>query len=887
VFSRPSKSFRLFLAPGILLGVFAPALAQSPATETPTRGPVLKAEVRVVLVDVVVTQKKDKPAPDLRREDFEIYEDGRPQTISFFEEHKPTPPPPAPAPTAPSLPSVFTNVQQVHATDSLNVILLDWLNTQPQDRAYAQSQIAQYLHHVPPGTSIAAFVLGSHLQMVEGFTSDQVKLLAALDTQKKGAAEHSSSLLTSGSQDAAERQMVDTMVMMQMAPAGLEAVRDDQSATNTENTARRVNLTLQAMQELGHYLSGLPGRKNVIWFSAAFPINLFPGHEIAPQYSQALKRTTDLLAESRVSIYPVSTTGLTPGLSLDPQGQSFQPNQTPGNTNDANQLAMDALAEGTGGKAFYNTNAIGGALAHAVDIGSHYYTLTYSPFNNKMDGKFRKIEVKVRRRGYKVACREGYYASDANSPAAPAEHNSTVALARMVRFGMPDVAQIPYTVRISATNLPPSVDSAAKFGPRTPLRRYRLDFAIPLDALSVESSPDGEYRDALSLLIAAYDFEGKLLKVTSRRVYVTLPLVDYARARQEGLQLHDEIETPRGDLYLRTGLSEVNSSNVGTLGIPMSEAAATAALQSPPPANGSAELSSVPLSSLPPADPAFAPAPADLPPISAHAPGLSALPPDPTDPSSAPVVGPPCRLQDVLPKVAVHVKEFVEDMNHFTATELVEEERLAADGRPYSRLHNRADYVVSILNAGEGNYSVKEFRNVTEGGKNVRAGLSANGAPALALIFHPTHLEEFDMSCGDLVSFDGRKAWEVHFRQRKDRPVTITNFMDGHRLYDVLLSGTAWIDSANYQLVHLNADLLQPIPEAKLNLLHQSIDYGAVSFKARHTTLWLPKSAVVIADFRGERLRERRTYSDFQLFAVETGEKIAAPKEPPAEPSPK
>jgi VWFA-related protein len=866
----------------VTLVVYVNALPQAPV-RSQTQAPVLKAEVRVVLVDVVVTHKKDEPLTGLRREDFQVLEDGKPQTISYFEEHAvaPTSPAKAAPPTLPARPNTFSNVQSSAAPDSVNVLLLDWLNTQPQDRPFAQKQIADYLHRKPAGTSMAAFVLGSHLQMVSGFNSSSSELLAMLEKQKSGGpSRQSSSLLASNSMNAAETQMVDMMRIMQTAPAGIEAVQQEQAENNADIASKRVGITLQAMQELARFLSGLPGRKNVMWFSSAFPINLFPSRGTVPhQFGQELKKTADLLAESRVSIYPVSASGLSQGLSMD-----MQPQPQPQNANDlgidqvSNQMAMDALAKDTGGKAFYNTNGIADALAHAVDVGAHYYTLTYSPVNNVMDGKFRKIEVKVTHHGCKVAHRQGYYASD--SKAEPADtRSSSDALARIVRFGMPDVAQIPYRVRVSAEHVDPASSAGTGSSAKGPSTHFTLHFSIPLTGLSVESTSDGTYRELVTVLIAAYDFNGKLLNAAERKYPLAMDLGQYAQARQEGLQLLGEIEVPRSELVLRTGISEVNSANVGTLAIPMNESAIESAMIAAP--------AEAPQPSEPVQPATVAPAPPQ--PEAVAEPTDSAFP-DPAGPSipSIPTLvrltGPPCQLADVLPKVAKHIKELVENMNEFTATEQLLRERMDLDGKHPEHEHSSSDYVVTIQNLGEGNYTVAEFHNQVHTDHHIVGGLTASGGPALALVFHPAHLEEFTMTCGDLVKLDGNTAWEIHFAQRKDRPAQISSFQDGHSQFAILLTGTAWIDSKKYQLLRMETTLLQPIPEAKLEFLYQSVDYAPVSFSARKTTLWLPHSVDVTAKFRGTRYHDHHTFADYKLFAIDTGQKIAAPRQPPPAP---
>jgi VWFA-related protein len=862
------------LTPALILFGLAAVRAQTPPPAAANRPFTLKYEVRVVLVDVVVTQKKGRPAPGLRREDFQVLEDGKPQAISFFEEHTGAPAKPVELP--PTTPNTYTNASAANSSDSMNVLLLDWLNTQPQDRKFVQTQIAEYLRRTPSGTSLAAFVLSSRLQMVQGFTSNPAEVLAALDNhQKSGASMRASALLPGATQAAADQQIVDMMVTMQAAPAAVQAVTNEQGDFAASQTDKRVGTTLQALQELARYLSGLPGRKNVIWFSSAFPINIFPGRDVPRQYGAELKRTADLLADSRVSIYPVSTTGMGQGFSADIQMRrgpgSAELNGNPA----ANQISMEALAKGTGGIAFYNTNGLSDALEHAVEVGSHYYTLTYTPTNAALDGKFRKIDVKVLHGGYKVAHRVGYYAGDAKSDAATQQSLAADTLPRLVRFGMPDIAQIPYTVTVSPKNLlseagEPGDGSAAPSN--QPTRRYVLDFTIPPAGLKLKTSPDGVFRDSVSMMIVAYTLEGQLLNVVTREFPIALQLDDYTYARQHGVRLRGQIDVPSGDVVLHTGVTEQNSSNAGTLGIPLSESAMLAAIRQLPKGDGSSTANAGAGSMESSA--AHSDAPEEATSAADHS---NVAPPNLGDRSSDLNAGSPCRIEDVLPQVASHVKTFVESMNQFAATEVIERERLDRDGNPKRQVRSRSNYVAAIRDLGSGNYEVSEFRGETQGVKSFEGDLAASGSPALALIFHPTHLQEFDMTCAGLTTWRGRDAWEIRFQQRPDRPTSIGGFAIGHRNFDILLKGSAWIDSTNYQLVHLEADLLQPIPEAKLDMLHQSIDYGPVTFAARNTTLWLPDVAEITAEFRGRRLRDRHTFSDFQLFAIDTGQKIGKP----------
>jgi len=92
------------------------------------------------------------------------------------------------------------------------------------------------------------------------------------------------------------------------------------------------------------------------------------------------------------------------------------------------------------------------------------------------------------------------------------------------------------------------------------------------------------------------------------------------------------------------------------------------------------------------------------------------------------------------------------------------------------------------------------------------------GMPALALIFHPYNSGNFEMNCEGLARWNGRIAWQVHFRQRADKPNTIRSFRMGFQgpSHPVALKGRAWIDAESYQIVRLETDMIAPLPEIRL-----------------------------------------------------------------------
>src|SRR5215469_6297572 len=149
--------------------VCASLQAQTSTLKSDQNIPTFHSNVRVVVLDVVVSTTKGEPVSGLHSDDFQVVEDRKPQTVTSFEEHKGRAPIQTKLPPMP--PNIFTNFPTINAPDSVNVLLLDWLNTQPQDQAFVHAQAVRYLKRVPIGTRLAIFTVGTQLRMVHGFTA--------------------------------------------------------------------------------------------------------------------------------------------------------------------------------------------------------------------------------------------------------------------------------------------------------------------------------------------------------------------------------------------------------------------------------------------------------------------------------------------------------------------------------------------------------------------------------------------------------------------------------------------------------------------------------------------------------------------------------------------
>lgn len=236
-----------------------------------------------------------------------------------------------------------------------------------------------------------------------------------------------------------------------------------------------------------------------------------------------------------------------------------------------------------------------------------------------------------------------------------------------------------------------------------------------------------------------------------------------------------------------------------------------------------------------------------------------------------------CSADQVIPRVTANVEEFVESINRITATEWMNFERRNRKGRVEETAHNKVSYVAVIQPLDNGFLSVDEYRNGSPGMSGFTGHIASTGSAALVLIFHPRHVDEFAFSCKGLLTWHNVPAYEITFQQRLDRPNTMSEFRVANMSYSILLKGSAFVDPETFQILHLDTDLLKPIPEVFLDLEHQSVDYGPVAFAAHNDNLWLPQVADITVHFHNKQFNEHHSYTDYRLFTVDTDQKISKP----------
>ena len=238
-----------------------------------------------------------------------------------------------------------------------------------------------------------------------------------------------------------------------------------------------------------------------------------------------------------------------------------------------------------------------------------------------------------------------------------------------------------------------------------------------------------------------------------------------------------------------------------------------------------------------------------------------------------------CPAESVLDNATQRVDEFVANINRFDATEGVVNQDLTSSGRTISTEKRKFDYEVDITDLSSGDLEVDETRDGSDSYANFPNHIATLGLPSLVLVFHQRYRSDYAFQCEGLGEWNGQATWLVDFRQRADRAPRIRGYNVNGTLYPIGLTGRAWIAADSFQIVHMEADLINPVPKIKLMYEHQAVDYGPVQFKTGPTELWLPKQASLYFDFDHHKLHRIHTYSNYLLFSVSTSQKISPPKQ--------
>ena len=567
----------------------------------------LKEETRNVIVDVVVTDKHGQAVKALGKSAFQVFENGKPQNVAFFEEHGPDDRASAPKPQ-PLPPATYTNMSSAPDGGPLLVLLLDAVNTRLDQQSYVHAQMTEYLKNIRPGTRMAIFTLGDRLQLIQGFTGDPAVLKAALSNRSYPAP--------------------TTLGPGGLVPTGMRVISVRQSLRQFDNAPPtldddlRIRYTLDALNAIAAYLSDIPGRKSLIWFAGSVPWTINPDFSLVidaigrVDYSEQLKQLADVMTLGRIAVYPIDARGLaTPpaygadsaasagsgmmgdptsggptfhgaggSAMADPNAQGGDPvssGTAAGNREMASQMnlagnhmSMSNLASATGGQALYNTNGLAAAVAKVQSISSDYYSIAYAPSDRRYDGSLRKIEVRVNQPNLKLEYRRGYYADDPDRTVNRSQiAYSPSPLREAMKRGAPDSTQIPFRVMVREAATQPAGpedrigNEAAKL--REAVVRYDFHWDVDPAAIAFTDDANGAKHAEIDAALDAYDANGAVLN----DIYAVLPIdltdAQYEQTKKNGLHMKETLDVPAGLVYLRAGVIDPNSGHTGAMEFPL------------------------------------------------------------------------------------------------------------------------------------------------------------------------------------------------------------------------------------------------------------------------------------------------------------------------------
>ncbi|HEY2390930.1 MAG TPA: VWA domain-containing protein, partial [Candidatus Angelobacter sp.] len=340
-------------------------------------------------------------------------------------------------------------------------------------------------------------------------------------------------------------------------------------APSNSTSVNTMDISVTALNTLASALAGYPGRKNLIWVSDGFPITLFPeiisdepdgfcfpgkgakdpgpcinpnsfsmgrmpsfGRGSGKDFEEAVEKTANALMNAQIAVYPIDESGVL----KDNKINTIQ--------------TMRALADRTGGKAFYNSNNVELGIRTSLDDGSTYYTLEYYPDNKNWDGKFRKIEIKGKQ-SVSLRYRQGYYALDPNIKNKDTEKALAKTFWDALSLDAPSATSVLFHAGVA-----PSPSKA---------QQVTVSFAIDPHTLAFEHKDDGLEHAQVSCAVAAFSDKGAPVKQESTTWNAAVKADEYAKM-MKGAQFPctQTLDLKPGSYNLTLGVLDRNSKLIGT-----------------------------------------------------------------------------------------------------------------------------------------------------------------------------------------------------------------------------------------------------------------------------------------------------------------------------------
>ena len=601
---RSMKSAVPLLVAGLIVAADGSGVSgQTRSTSEENRDPSFLARATAVLVDVVVRDRQGRPVLDLRADDFEIVEDGVPQTIgSFtlvsrgsgigvgvrFKAGKDE------APTTVVNPTGDSGAPVEEPTPAL-ALVFDALSSD----ALALSQRAALEHVGMSGDTLArvgVFATDPTVRVLQPYTSDSSAIRKALQQLTPAGTE---SRQTNAERLEQLRQQVRAMeaaglttqiagdagggaalagaggllgqaeMQMRLIQGEMRLIR----SFETIDADHRGYGTTAAMLTVLSTLAEAPGRKSLVFFSEGLPAS--------PVLQHQLQRVIEAANRSNITVYAVDATGLRVLSATDATAKEVNamaeerlrqatsgadPTDGPimrmvERTEDMlrydSQGGLARLAEDTGGFLVRDTNNLRDALTRIDEDMRFHYLLSYAPKNDVLDGKFRTIGVKVKRPGVSVYARKGYRA--VRTPRLPDLSYEEPVLALLERSPLP--------------NAFPSQAAAYNFPEATRPGLTPVVVRVTTESLQFEVDQEkGAYSAQAAIVARVRDANGGVVHKLSQQYVLSGHAKDVEAAKNGEILFYREVELDPGVYQVESMVYDANaekgSARVSTITVP-------------------------------------------------------------------------------------------------------------------------------------------------------------------------------------------------------------------------------------------------------------------------------------------------------------------------------
>lgn len=529
----------------------------------------LRAETRLVQLNVIALDKKGQPIEGLKREDFTLLDNGKPQNITLFASESDSPAaknttadtssPGAESTGAKSEPppNVFGN--RVRHSDeqpgSVAVILLDALNTSFSDQAYARKQVLAFLRQLQPQDHVAIYLLTTQLIVINEFTQDSKSLLQAIDRFQ------SSPSILKANGNRTMFTAADTGLKDSRGANHLAGLMNDMVSKNADIAdVNRVQITTQAIEAIANHVAGIPGRKSLIWVSGAFPSSILLDSNDASavdskaqNFTPQLNRVTRALNQSNLAIYPVDARGILTNEEFDASSahpfSAGRPAMNLG-AGQNEQNTMLNLAKETGGRAYFNTNDFKGAIQRTLADSRRTYEIGYYPDTGDWHGEYHTLELRLKKTRGTLRYRKGYFAI-ADPPSNTAETQ--------------DSLQAAASSPVDATGLA----ITAKIEKIFPAER-KLDLRVGVDIRDLRLNVvDGNHKGSLDAVFTQMDADDKTVAVRPLTYKLDFKAEEYQASLVRGDELYVPLTLHASTRTLRVVVRDPASGLIGSVTVPL------------------------------------------------------------------------------------------------------------------------------------------------------------------------------------------------------------------------------------------------------------------------------------------------------------------------------